>query len=39
MKKKSIKNFKKLDSKDLKRIKGGAKAYQYLNGEWVCIEY
>lgn len=39
MKKKSIKDFKKLDNKDLKKIKGGEKHYVNIGGEWVVIEY
>ncbi|PXV67556.1 bacteriocin-like protein [Dysgonomonas alginatilytica] len=37
MKKKSIKNFKKLENKDLKKIKGGGSHYVLVNGEWVLV--
>lgn len=39
MKKKSIKDFKKLENKDLKKIKGGEKHYISIGGELVVIEY
>lgn len=39
MEKKSIKNLKKLENKDLKKIKGGAQGWQYINGEWYYLEY
>lgn len=40
MKKKSITNLKKIEKKDLKKIKGGGSGvWQYLNGEWHYLEY
>lgn len=40
MKKKLTKNLKKLENKDLKKIKGGGSgAWQYFDGEWHYIEY
>ncbi|MBF0576065.1 ComC/BlpC family leader-containing pheromone/bacteriocin [Dysgonomonas sp. GY617] len=39
MKKKSIKNFKKLENKDLKKIKGGEIHYVWVGDEWMAVDY
>ncbi len=38
MKTKSSQNFKKIENKDLKKIKGGQKYWTYADGRWVVIE-
>lgn len=38
MKKKEVKNFKKLENSDLKKIRGGEKHWVYAGGEWFYYE-
>lgn len=38
MKKKTIKDFKKLENKDLKKIQGGTKHYVLVDGELVIVD-
>ncbi|QIK54657.1 ComC/BlpC family leader-containing pheromone/bacteriocin [Dysgonomonas sp. HDW5A] len=38
MKKTKIKDFKKLEKKDLKKIQGGVKHYVCINGEYFYYE-